>query len=64
MTVPTGEGHKCGLDAADEPGTPLPGYRPDRARANQAAYGHLDYDAKPKDASDDAVVDMTAKPVT
>ena len=62
MTIPTGQGQKCGLDAADQMGTPLPS-RPDRAKANDARYSKLDYDAKPKDNSDDAVVDMTAKPV-
>ena len=62
MTIPTGDGRKCGLDAADEMGTALPS-RPARAIANNARYSKLDYDAKPKDNSDDAVVDMTAAPV-
>ena len=37
--------------------------RPARAIANNARYSGLDYDAKPKDNSDDAVVDMKAAPV-
>lgn len=63
MTIPTGDGQKCGLDAADQPGSALPGLRPDRARANEARYSGWNYDSRPKDNADDAVVDMTATPV-
>ena len=36
MTVPTGNGQQRGMEAADGPGTPLPGSRPSRAAANNA----------------------------
>lgn len=62
MTVPTGQGQKCDLNSAGEPGSPLAS-RPERAKAHDAMYSKWDYDAKPKDKADDAVVDMTANPV-
>jgi len=37
VSSPTGNGEKRGMEFAGKPGTPLPGYRPDRAKANQAA---------------------------
>ena len=60
MTIPTGEGHKCDLSAADEEGTPLP-FRPARAAANDAKYGGLNIDTRPGDKADDAVVEMARK---
>ena len=36
MTIPSGNGHKRGMEAADRIGTPLPGTRPSRAAANNA----------------------------
>jgi hypothetical protein len=62
MTIPTGEGRVCGLDAADPPGTALPGYHPARSAANDAKYGGMSLSSPPGDDSDDAVVDMTRNP--
>ena len=39
VSSPTGNGEKRGPEFAGLPGTPLPGYRPDRAAANNAQYG-------------------------
>jgi hypothetical protein len=61
MTIPTGQGQKCGLDAADGPGTPEP-FRPARAAANDAKYGGMSLSSPPGDDSDDAVVDMKRNP--
>lgn len=58
MTIPTGEGQKCGLDAADPVGGPPLPLKPVRAAANDAKYGGLNIDTTPPDKADDAVVDM------
>jgi hypothetical protein len=63
MTVPTGEGQKQGIDAAGTAGTPLAS-RPERAIAHYNEYKKWDYDSRPDDRCDDAVVDMKADPVT
>lgn len=39
QACPTGNGQIRGPEAAQDAGTPLPGSRPDRARANDAKHG-------------------------
>ena len=39
MTIPTGQGHAHGVEAANPPGSPLP-RRASRAASNNAKYGN------------------------
>ena len=48
MTKPTGNGEVRGMESADGLGTPLPGTRPSRARANEAR-NPIVWNSAPKD---------------